>query len=129
MSTIEPTDASVPPAQPAVEEGKQDRRREIFGGIVLAVVLVALALVVRPDTEAFTDDVDSALALAELNEGTASGAPQQTVVNGWVARDLLEVHSKQTNTMLDLQFATVVALIVVAAAIVWSTLRRSPSPT
>lgn len=45
-------------------------------------------------------DIERALSDSELNEAIADSAPQQQVVNGWVARDLLEIIATQQNDAL-----------------------------
>ncbi|HZD22459.1 MAG TPA: hypothetical protein VE569_03535 [Acidimicrobiia bacterium] len=37
----------------------------------------------------------------DANEGLAESAPQQQVVNGWVARDLLQIQARQLADVLD----------------------------
>ena len=51
--------------------------------------------------EGFESDISSALSEASLNEISADSAPQQSVVNGWVARDLLEVLGRQNRELLS----------------------------
>lgn len=60
-----------------------------IGFFLLAVAAVVVFFVGAPSVG--ESDIDDALFTAELNEESAEGAPQQSVVNGWVARDLLEV--------------------------------------
>jgi hypothetical protein len=78
--------------------------------IIGAVGIVGAAIVVfatqRPaDDEALAEadthagDVRAALADADANEALADSAPKQQVVNGWVARDLLEIQSQQLDAI------------------------------
>jgi hypothetical protein len=41
-----------------------------------------------------------ALSEADMNEITANSAPQQQVVNGWAAKDLLAILAEQQNEAL-----------------------------
>jgi hypothetical protein len=44
--------------------------------------------------------ISAALTDADANNTLAEGAPQQTVVNGWVARDLLVVMARQNEALI-----------------------------
>jgi hypothetical protein len=48
-----------------------------------------------PPTTVERSDIAAIMLDDGLNQGTADSAPQQSVVNGWTARDLLEVIAKQ----------------------------------
>jgi hypothetical protein len=98
---------------------------------VVFVVAVAGALVAvfatRPDADA-RRLVAEALVDAELNNDRAEGAPQQQVVNGWAARDLLAIQAAQideTNTALwGLSWLLAIAVALVG----WQTFAsRRPS--
>jgi len=65
-----------------------------------------------PDTKTYELSVRAALADADASNDTAEGAPQQQVVNGWVARDLLAVLSSQSNDQLQQQARTNQLLLV-----------------
>lgn len=88
--------------------------------VVLLAIAVPLGLVgpTKPDTKAYDKAVTRALADADANEATAEGAPQQAVVNGWLARDLMEVQIKQNNDELVLLHLTVAVLIAALLAVV-----------
>ena len=45
--------------------------------------------------------VDAALSDFDANNARAEGAPQQQVVNGWVARDLLQIVTRQNEAQAD----------------------------
>lgn len=65
-----------------------------IGAIILGVAAIAVFFIMAPDNASEisdSSDVSRVLANDDLNQSNASGAPQQAVVNGWVARDLLEV--------------------------------------
>lgn len=69
-----------------------------FRIVALALIGLAAVVIVLLPADTPTDhsaEVRVALAGAELNNSQAEGAPQQTVVNGWVARDLLAIISSQ----------------------------------
>ena len=65
-----------------------------------------------------------------------SHTPQQEVVNGWVARDLLTVLAKQTNAMLgssqaaagDPRIPLLLLLLVLAVSLIGATAPTAPSP-
>lgn len=52
-----------------------------------------------------TPNFDGAIALAlsdyEANNARTEGAPQQQVVNGWIARDILEIVARQNEARAD----------------------------
>jgi hypothetical protein len=122
-----------------------------------AVVLVAAALAVwwlmapdkpvMPEVQVQDQVTDRSVAISqamsdyELNDARTQGAPQQAVVNGWVARDLLEIIAKQQNEALtrdevptpvtpivpnDERIPALVGLIVVGLALALFTAPRSP---
>lgn len=95
-------------------------RRLSFAILVLLAVAVPFGLAPdKPDTDGYSEAVGSALVGAELNEDKASGAPQQAVVNGWVARDLLTIQAKQNNDMLTYQHTIATLLVVLIGALAW----------
>ncbi len=79
-------------------------------GCVIAGVVVGLD---APDSEfdvlandvAETSDyqllIDAALDDYEANDALTEGAPQQQVVNGWVARDMLQIIARQNEAQAD----------------------------
>lgn len=86
--------------------GKTRSKVRKIGFAALAVAAVAITLLSQPpppepvDTSDFDRQITVALDDYESNNAMTSGAPQQEVVNGWIARDLLTVLTKQTNAML-----------------------------
>lgn len=54
----------------------------------------------RETVSSRSSEISGALSDAELNELSADSAPQQQVVNGWVARDLLAIIAEQQNEAL-----------------------------
>jgi hypothetical protein len=98
---------------------------------ILTIIAIPLGLIgpTKPNTKGYDKAVRAALAEADVNESSASGAPQQQVVNGWLARDLMEVQIKQTNDALTLQHLTVALLVgmLIAITIAGLTAIRTPS--
>jgi hypothetical protein len=88
--------------------------------VVLIAVAIPWGLVgpTKPDTKAYDKAVSAALLEAKVNESSASGAPQQQVVNGWLARDLMEVQIKQSNDELVLMHLIVAVLVGALLALV-----------
>jgi hypothetical protein len=54
-----------------------------------------------PTSKDYSDLVSTALDSFDANEALADSAPQQQVVNGWVARDLLTIIAYQNLDLLD----------------------------
>lgn len=74
--------------------------------LVLAIGAAALALTGKPEEYDASDSgilISAALSSAEANEALADSAPQQQVVNGWVARDLLSIIARQNDSALAAQ--------------------------
>lgn len=107
------------------------------GFAVLAIAAAAVMFVLAPDVEPadasrFDRLITQALEDAESNETLAQGAPQQQVVNGWVARDLLTVIAQQNTAALETSQSPdtriPALLLIVALAVCWhgATLPRPP---
>jgi hypothetical protein len=65
-----------------------------------------------------SSDIRQALVEYELNEARTEGAPQQQVVNGWVAKDLLTIIAEQQNDVAgDERLPALVGLLVLGAAL------------
>lgn len=117
MTTYETTPgiapAEVPPAPDHAPQLQSKRRKlarigaanlaRIILGAIVALLLVTTWAANNP---AFTSgstpsDWKSELAAAavenNVNAGETKGAPQQSVVNGWYANDLAEVHAAQNS--------------------------------
>ena len=88
------------------------RKFAIVLGLLLVVsVPVGLLGPTKPDLEAYDTDtydtgvynsaVSAALRDATTNEARSQGAPQQAVVNGWLARDLAIIQIKQANDEIN----------------------------
>ncbi len=89
------------------------------GAIVLAFAAVVIWFAMAPDESSDrSSDIASALAEYELNEARTEGAPQQQVVNGWVARDLLTVIAEQQNdSVTDERLPALAVLVVLGLAL------------
>lgn len=68
---------------------------------VMAPPLRELGSVAQLSTRDYADLVTTALGDAETNETLADSAPQQQVVNGWVARDLLAIIASENVDLLE----------------------------
>lgn len=65
----------------------------VVGGFLLSLAAVILFFAMKP--EPLDNKVEDILSEAQINNSTAQGAPQQAVVNGWTARDLLSEIAKR----------------------------------
>jgi hypothetical protein len=84
------------------------------GAIVLALAAVVVWFAMAPDESSDrSTDIAGALADYELNEAQTQGAPQQQVVNGWVAKDLLTIIAEQQNESATDERLPALALLVV----------------
>jgi hypothetical protein len=76
--------------------------------------------------------INDALADYRANEGRADTAPQQEVVNGWAARDLLEIQARQLNEMTEmnarLTWLLAAIALLSAVAVLANASRRTPDP-
>jgi hypothetical protein len=81
---------------------------------VLALAAVVVWFAMAPDESSDrSTDIARALADYELNEAQTQGAPQQQVVNGWVAKDLLTIIAEQQNESVTDERLPALALLVV----------------
>ncbi|KQY56687.1 hypothetical protein [Nocardioides sp. Root140] len=74
------------------------------GGLVLAIAAAVVWFVAAPDDVSAADhkdDIASALSDDDANNLLTEGAPQQTVVNGWTAKNLLTIQAQQNNDLLE----------------------------
>ncbi len=112
------------------------------GFVLLATAAVLITVFGAPaapepvDTSRFERQITLALEDYESNDALTEGAPQQTVVNGWIARDLLTVMAQQTNALLgasqasasDPRIPRLLMLLVLAAALHALTARTAALP-
>jgi hypothetical protein len=87
-----------------------------LGFVVCTAAGVGVFFFLAPDVPkstpslSFTDYqslIEQALVADEANNLRAEGAPQQAVVNGWTARDLLTIIAKENQDLLAAQGAVV----------------------
>jgi hypothetical protein len=88
-----------------------------IGAVVLAIAAIAVWFSMAPDSTDHSSDISSALASYELDNARTSGAPQQQVVNGWVAKDLLTVIAEEGNSSADDRVPALVGLLVLGTAL------------
>jgi hypothetical protein len=85
----------------------------------LAFVSVLLASVVSAGCAAtYSSQIDSIMSIDTLNQASAGSAPQQTVVNGWTARDLLELSARQSAEMTYIMYGLLAVGIVLVLLLV-----------
>ncbi len=78
-----------------------------------------------------SSDISQALTEYSLNEARTEGAPQQQVVNGWVAKDLLAIIAEQQNDAAsDERIPALAGLLVLGVALyVFTSPGRTKEPT
>ena len=104
---------------------------------IVAVAVIAgvagLAIALTASSTDRSDEISGALLIADLNEESAESAPQQQVVNGWTARDLLEIQANQLNDIEKAQSQTTLLLgllsVLASLGIVAVVLNSRPQPT
>ena len=84
--------AAKAPARPRRDRAQLIRR---LGALVLAAAAFIVMVELAPQDTVTADDVSKVMLGDTLNQARTEGAPQQSVVNGWTARDLLELTAKQ----------------------------------
>lgn len=106
-----------------------------IGGALLVVATVVVWFAMAPDSsapESHTSDLEEILDNADANNALADGAPQQEVVNGWAARDLLALTVKQNDHLSeqarrDERPAALLGLGVLGIALLALTTPRNPA--
>lgn len=92
--------------------------------VVIGLAAIVVALLPASRSADHNADVVAALAAADANNSMAEGAPQQQVVNGWVARDLLAILSAQLdeqNAASDRKVPLLLMLGVLALVVIGCT--------
>jgi hypothetical protein len=98
------------------------------GAVVLAIAAVVVWFAMAPEDR--SSDIRQALVEYEINEARTEGAPQQQVVNGWVAKDLLTIIAEQQNDVAsDERLPALVGLLVLGAALYTFTSPRRTQET
>ncbi len=103
-----------------------------LGAAALAIAAIAVWFLMapaEPDTQEQVGDrsreITAALSDYSLNEARTQGAPQQTVVNGWVAKDLLAIIAEQQNeSVTDERLPALAVLVVFGLALRLATATR-----
>ena len=100
------------------------------GAIVLALAAVVVWFAMAPgESSDRSSDIARALTDYELNNARTQGAPQQQVVNGWVAKDLLTVIAEQQNeSVTDERLPALGVLVVLGLALHLVTSTRPADP-
>jgi hypothetical protein len=98
-----------------------------IGAVVLIVAAVGVWFGMKPantDTS-YGAAITAALAADTANNTSTEGAPQQTVVNGWTAKDLLTIIAKQgaDPRPVDERPAALLTLLVIGFGLGLVTLR------
>jgi hypothetical protein len=80
-------------------------RRIGFVVLALAAAIITFALGPEPPEQVnvagYDRQISQALSDYAANDALTQGAPQQQVVNGWIARDMLTVLAQQINELLE----------------------------
>lgn len=87
------------------------------GAVVLALAALIVCFAMAPSSEDFQSQVSAVMADDDLNQRRAEGAPQQAVVNGWVARDLLQIIARQLDSPHDHRPAALLTIAVLGLAL------------
>lgn len=101
-------DAQASDLTPSLYRASMSRKQltvYVLGLVACAVAAIAIALLApasSTQTALYELQLRAADSNWELNNGNAEGAPQQQVVNGWAAKDLLEIQIQQNNDLLGL---------------------------
>ncbi len=92
-------EVSEPPISDADVDDELDRRSVLvrrITAVVLALAAVGIWFALAPTSTDVKGAVTDALATDRLSQSQATSAPQQQVVNGWVARDLLAITARES---------------------------------
>ena len=108
-------------------------RSVVFGGLALAAIVSFFVLQPATPKDRSTE-ISTAIVEDSLNAKSSSSAPQQQVVNGWTARDLLEIDAKIANDQAqaesDRNLQLSVLVLIGVLAICWyglsATLETTP---
>lgn len=103
----------------------KERARQNMTRTALTLGLVAMAIAVSGCAASYPSEIDVIAGNDSLNQLTADSAPQQAVVNGWTARDYLELGSRQGTEQSVLLYVVVALLIIVALQLVGQNRRLS----
>lgn len=104
-----------------------------LGAIVLAMAAIIIWVTMgspEKSAGAYLSDIRTVIGRDRLNQSTAESAPQQTVVNGWTARDLLAVSDRisAANTRDDDRIGAELMLLILAVCWWMLTTPRGEQP-
>lgn len=103
----------------------------VVGAVLIVGATAGVWFGMAPETSGtdFVSQIDAAMAEEASNQEMTDGAPQQAVVNGWVARDLLEIIATQgaAGPAQDERPAALIAIGVLGLALGLATTRPAPS--
>lgn len=103
-------------------------RRNLIRGAALALAASALLMSVTPAATRAAD-VQSVLTSAGINDASATGAPQQQVVNGWAVRDLIALQIDRSDVLIAEQQRTNRLMVVTILALALSAVSLGTRPT
>lgn len=92
-----------------------------IGATLLAAAAVWIMVALAPQNTVTADDITKVMLGDTLNQARTEGAPQQAVVNGWTARDLLELTAKQGVESRDHRPAALLTLLVLGMCLALTT--------
>jgi hypothetical protein len=98
-----------------------------IGALILAVAAIGIFFGMAPESHA--SDVSAIMMADSADQARAQGAPQQTVVNGWTTRNLLELISQQLDANQDPRPAALLTLAVLGLALYIFTSEPSGRPS
>lgn len=97
-------------------------------GLALAAVVIWFAMAPNESSDRSTD-IAGVLSDYELNNARTQGAPQQQVVNGWAAKDLLTIIAEQQNgSVSDERLPALAVVLVFGLALHIATSTRPADP-
>jgi hypothetical protein len=103
-----------------------------IGAVVLTIAAIAVWFGMAPtpdnDADVYRTRITAALAADTENNKNTQGAPQQAVVNGWTARDLLTVIAQESAAKepRDQRPGALLVLVIVGLGLGLATSRLRP---
>jgi hypothetical protein len=92
-----------------------------IAAVVLIVAAIGVWFGMKPasaNNSSYREAITAALADDTANNSRTEGAPQQAVVNGWTAKDLLTIIAREgSNSPVDERPAALLALLVIGLGI------------
>lgn len=89
----------------------------MVGSALLAIAALGVLFGLAPNDSVSKTDIASVLAGDTINQASTKGAPQQSVVNGWTARDLLELIATQGVESRDHRPAVLLTILTLACCL------------